>query len=174
MRLQTELNGQLVYLRPLKEEDFESLFKCANDPLIWEQHPNPDRYKREVFRNYFRGAIESCGAFVVYKKDTNEMIGCTRYYDLNEKERSILIGYTFLVREVWGKGYNAEMKRLMLHHAFQSLEKVIFHVGDKNIRSQKAMEKIGANKVGVINIAYYGEKNTGNVVYEVERSNFNC
>lgn len=168
--LQPTLQNEWVLLKPLNEQDFETLYKVASDPLIWEQHPNKDRYKREVFQNYFRGAIESGGAFAVYDAHSNEMIGCTRFYDLNISDRSIFIGYTFIARRCWGGSYNSSMKRLMIQHAFKYVDKVIFHIGVNNIRSRKAMERIGGKLTGEVNIAYYGEPPHINCVYEISKS----
>ena len=72
-------------------------------------------------------------------------------------ESSVHIGYTFLAKKYWGKGYNKALKSLMLNHAFKYVDKVIFHVGSNNIPSQKAMNKLGALKTGEIEVAYYGE-----------------
>jgi len=142
--LQPTLTGKLLELRPLKRDDFDDLFRAASDPLIWEQHPERDRYKREVFQLYFDSAIESRGAFVVIDRKTEKIIGSSRYHDLKLEESEVEIGYTFLERAYWGGDYNGEMKRLMLDHAFKYVERVVFVVGDNNLRSQKALEKIGA------------------------------
>src|SRR5438105_11841844 len=123
--LQPILTGKLLELRPLKPEDFDALFAAASDPLIWEQHPEPDRYKREVFRFFFDSAIESRGAFVVIDRKTEKIIGSSRYHDLKPEESEVEIGYTFLERAYWGGEYNAEMKRLMLDHAFKFVERVV-------------------------------------------------
>src|SRR5689334_17478256 len=112
--LQPTLVGQFVELRPLKREDFEPLFAAASDPLIWEQHPEPDRYTHPIFQRYFDGAMESGGAFAVIDRKTGRIIGCTRYHDFKPDESQIEIGFTFLTREFWGGAYNGEMKRLML------------------------------------------------------------
>ncbi|MBC7861832.1 MAG: N-acetyltransferase, partial [Bacteroidia bacterium] len=61
--LRPTLQTELIKIQPLSVEDFEKLYKVASDPLIWEQHPNKDRYKRDVFETFFKGAIESKGAF---------------------------------------------------------------------------------------------------------------
>lgn len=82
------LEDENVLLRPLQQSDFEELYKVASDPLIWEQHPNPDRYKREVFQNYFSGAMESGGAFAVYDARSGELMGSTRFYDYDASEKS--------------------------------------------------------------------------------------
>jgi RimJ/RimL family protein N-acetyltransferase len=170
MNLQpTNLVAEFVELVPLKQADFEELYAVASDLLIWEQHPNPDRYKKEVFEVYFKGAIASGGAFLIKDPSTNDILGCTRFYDFNETEKSVLIGYTFFARSCWGRGINHAVKHLMLDYAFQFVDKVIFHVGANNIRSQKAMEKLGAVNLGLEEVAYYGEATRTNIVYAIFR-----
>lgn len=165
------LEDEWVKLFPLKKSDFEILYDVAKDPLIWEQHPNPDRYKKEVFQNYFKGALESKGAFLL-KSTFNQAIGCTRFYDYFPEKSEIKIGYTFFSRDCWGKPFNKSTKLLMLHYAFQFVQQVIFHVGANNIRSQKAMEKLGAVKIGEELVAYYGEASRNNFVYQIDRNNW--
>lgn len=167
--LQPTLQNETVLLQPLEESDFEVLCKVASDPLVWEQHPNRDRYKREVFETFFKGAMESGGAFLILNKETNEVMGSTRFYDYNEQKNEILIGYTFLARKFWGGKYNPEIKKLMLDYAFNFVDNVVFHIGAKNIRSQTAIERLGAKKIGEEQIAYYGEPNKLNVIYCVKK-----
>ena len=140
--LQPTLTGTLVELRPLRPEDWDDLYRAASDPLIWEQHPEPTRHEPEVFRRYFDGAIESRGAFAVIDRKSGRIIGSTRYWNLTDDE--VEIGWTFLAREFWGGEYNGEMKQLMIDHAFRFVERVVFVIGENNVRSQKAVEKIGA------------------------------
>src|SRR6266436_2578088 len=141
--LQPHLVGELIEVRPLRSGDWESLFAVASDPLIWEQHPAHDRYKEEVFKEFFREALESGGAFVVIDRKTQEIIGSSRYFGFEPRKREIEIGWTSLARSHWGGKYNAELKRLMLDHAFKFVESVVFLIGPTNVRSQKAVEKIG-------------------------------
>jgi len=139
------LVGASLTLRPLVAEDFDSLHAAASDPLIWEQHPQPTRWQRDVFRsNFFEGALASGSAFVVLDNATDAIIGSTRYYDWWPQSREIAIGFTFLTRPYWGGGANHEMKQLMLSHAFKWADTVWFHVGEHNGRSRRALEKIGA------------------------------
>ena len=145
---QPVLRGELLELRPLREDDFDALFAAASDPLIWEQHPASDRYREDVFREFFRGAMESGGAFVVVDSATGRFIGSTRFHAYDEEESEIEIGWTFLARSHWGGRYNGEMKRLMLEHAFRFVESVVFLVGPENYRSQRAVEKIGGVREG--------------------------
>jgi RimJ/RimL family protein N-acetyltransferase len=165
----TFLHDDLIKLVPLQESDFDRLFKVASDPSVWEQHPNPNRYKLEDFTTYFRGAIESKGAFIILDANTDEAVGCSRYYDYYENENSVLIGYTFIGTKFWGNGYNKALKKLMLEYAFQFVDKVYFHIGALNIRSQKAIEKIGAIKVDEFEVEYYGETSKLNFVYLINK-----
>ena len=168
-----DLKNEIIQLIPLQETDFSALYKVASDPLVWEQHPNKLRYQRDVFQNYFEGAMLSKGAFLIRDTKTNEVIGSSRYYDFNENENStetsVLIGYTFIGRNFWGKGYNKALKKLMLDYAFQFVDKVYFHIGAYNYRSQKAIEKIGAVKVDEFEVEYYGEESKLNFVYLITK-----
>ena len=137
--------GSTISLRPLVTADFEALHAAAADPLIWEQHPDPLRYEREAFRSKFFDPAVACGvAYVVVDNATGQLIGSSRYYEQDDAKREIAIGFTFLTRSHWGGSANREMKRLMLDHAFATgFDRVWFHVGKSNMRSRKAMEKIG-------------------------------
>jgi len=142
--LQPTLIGETISLRLLRADDFEALYSAASDPLIWELHPEPLRYQREVFeKGFFASALAYGGALVVTENASGKVIGSSRYYDWNPREREIAIGFTFLARSHWGGKTNLEMKRLMLNHAFQRAKVVWFHIGENNVRSRKAMEKIG-------------------------------
>jgi RimJ/RimL family protein N-acetyltransferase len=142
--LQPTLVGETLLLRPLRVEDFDALYAVASDPAIWEQHPEPTRFQRLVFEGFFTAALASRGALLAAERASGAVIGSSRYYDWNAAERSIAIGYTFLARAHWGGAANREMKRLMLDHAFRFADTVWFHVGRDNLRSRRAMEKIGA------------------------------
>ena len=141
--LQPHLVGDLVEVRPLKAEDWEPLFAVASDPLIWEQHPARDRYQERVFREFFREALETGSAFVVIDRKTNKIIGSSRYFGFDPSRSEIEIGWTFLARSYWGGEYNRELKSLMLDHAFRFVESVVFLIGATNVRSRRAIEKIG-------------------------------
>ena len=144
MDLQPILTGPTIELRPLRLDDFPALFAAASDPLIWAQHPESNRYTLEVFRKFFDGAIASGGAFAIIERASSRIIGSSRYYEYKPVEREVMIGFTFLVRSFWGGDTNKELKSLMLSHAFQSVDRVLFEVGEDNLRSRKALGKIGA------------------------------
>ncbi len=146
--LQPVLNGELVVLRPLRPEDFDDLYAVASDPLIWEQHPANDRYKPEVFNQFFRDALESGGALIALDSKDGRVIGSSRFNGYDEQASEIEIGWTFLARSHWGGAFNREMKQLMLEHAFRFVKTVVFLIGPQNMRSQKAMEKIGGVRAG--------------------------
>mgnify|MGYP003576187056 CR=1 FL=1 len=170
--LQPSLQNQYIKIQPLQNSDFETLYKIASDPLIWEQHPNKDRYKREVFETFFQGAMESGGAFLVFNNQANEPIGSSRYYEYDPGNNSIAIGYTFISRACWGTTYNRALKALMLDHAFQHVDNVIFHIGENNFRSQKAIEKLGAGKLPEHEMRYYGEQPVTSFVYLITKENW--
>src|SRR6266478_705637 len=168
--LQPNLKGELVELRPLRPEDWHALFTVASDPLIWAQHPERDRYEKDVFQVFFREALESGGAFLVIDRSSQRVIGSTRFYGYDPEKSEIEIGWTFLARKYWGGRYNAEMKRLLLNHAFKFVESVVFFVGEDNVRSQKAMEKVGAIKVGTATRTYGDHPPARNVKYVIRNS----
>jgi N-acetyltransferase len=167
--LQPNLKGELIELRPLTSEDWDDLFAVASDPLIWEQHPESDRYKEDLFEVFFREALECGGAFVIIDTKSQQIIGSTRFYGYALEKSEIEIGWTFLARSYWGGRYNRELKQLMLAHAFKFVENVVFYVGENNIRSQKATEKIGGIKDGMVAKAYQPRRFSLNVKYVIKK-----
>jgi RimJ/RimL family protein N-acetyltransferase len=146
--LQPTLQSDLLEVRPLRKSDFPGLFDVASDPLIWEQHPASDRYKEDVFRVFFQDAIDSGGALVVVDRKSNKVIGSSRYHAYSEENRTVEIGWTFLAKTYWGGDYNGDLKQLMLDHAFRQVDSVLFLIGPDNVRSKKAVEKIGGTEIG--------------------------
>lgn len=170
--LQPTLTGNLIEVRPLREDDFAALFEAASDPLIWEQHPESDRYKKEVFQRFFDTAVESQGAFVVIDRKSGRMIGSSRYWNLKPEKSEIEIGWTFLKRAFWGGAYNGELKALMLKHAFRFVENVLLIVGENNLRSQKAVQKIGGKYLRHEERPGSNGRMGRNVVFVVTRDDF--
>jgi len=167
--LQPKLQNALVSLIPLQWEHFESLYKVASDPLIWVQHPNPNRYERPVFENYFRGAMDSGGALLIFESGSGRIIGSSRFYDHKPEEGELKIGYTFFSRSCWGRGFNAACKELMMAHAFTFVDRIVFHVGENNLRSRIAMTRLGAELAGMEQVAYYGEPVRMNCVFVMQK-----
>ena len=167
--LQPNLKGKLIELRPLRPDDWDDLFAVASDPLIWEQHPESDRYKQDVFKVFFREALECGGAFVIIDTKSQQIIGSTRFYGYDPERSEIEIGWTFLARNYWGGRYNRELKDLMLAHAFKFVENVMFLVGQTNIRSQRATEKIGGIRDGLVEKVYGNRPSSVSVRYVIKR-----
>jgi len=167
--IQPTLENEKAILYPLQEKDFEILYTTASDPKIWEQHPNKDRWKKEIFKTFFDGAIQSKGAFKIVDRATDRVIGSTRIYDYNEQENSIFIGYTFYAVAYWGKGLNRLVKATMLDYIFQFVSKVYFHIGADNIRSQIAIGRLGAEKIAEQEVTYFGEAPKLNFMYEISK-----
>jgi N-acetyltransferase len=142
--VQPTLAGGLITLRPLRADDWDALFAVASDPLLWEQHPERERYREEVFREFFRVALETRSAFAVLENASGAIIGSSRYHGYDADTSEIEIGWSFLARRCWGGTYNGEMKQLMLDHAFQFVDQVVFLIGAQNIRSRRAVERLGA------------------------------
>jgi len=170
INLQPVLENERVVLYPLHAEDFTALYAAAADPEVWAQHPNKDRWKKEVFSTFFEGAIQSGGAFRVVDKVTGKTIGSTRFYDYDAENSAIFIGYTFYATAYWGKGINPDVKALMLNYIFQSVDKVCFHIGSGNIRSQIAIGRLGAVKIDEQEVTYFGEAPKLNFVYEITKT----
>jgi RimJ/RimL family protein N-acetyltransferase len=168
--LQPHLRGELIELRPLAPADWDQLLAVASDSLIWEQHPESDRYKEDVFRVFFKEALESGGAFVIIDRKSRQIIGSTRFCGHDPKKSEIEIGWTFLARKYWGGRYNREMKELLLALALIVVERVVFLVGEHNVRSQKAMEKIGAIKNGTVKKVYGNRPPSLNLRYVIKKS----
>ena len=170
--LQPHLIGRLLELRPLLPGDFDALHGAAGDPSIWEQHPEPDRWKPEVFRRYFDGAIASGGAFAILDRRDQSVIGSSRYCNLDPVASEVEIGWTFLARAFWGGTHNAELKQLMIDHALRFVDRVVFVVGENNQRSRKALEKIGAHLRDRVTGADREGRPVANVVFVITRADW--
>lgn len=167
--LQPRLIGDLVELRPLQPVDFAALFAVASDPLIWTGHPARDRYKEDVFRDFFAEALASGGALLVLDRTSDAVIGTSRYVGADLDRGQVEIGWTFLARSHWGGRYNRDMKRLMIDHAFRFVNRVVFLVGADNRRSRVALERIGARWTGAGSARPLNGVVVQHVEYEINR-----
>ena len=173
MDLQQTLEDELVILRPLRESDFAPLYEVAKDPLIWEQHPCHDRYRKDAYSEFFEESLKSKGALTIIEKSSNKIIGSTRFKPVKNVENAIEIGWSFLSRNFWGGKYNKSMKKLMIDYAFGSIEDVIFYIGKDNIRSQKAVEKIGGIKITEPHFKYLMNNNETDWTYRINKTDWN-
>ena len=170
---QPELKDEKVRLRPLIEDDWEALFAVASNPAIWEQHPMHNRWREDVFRAFFDDALAQGGALAIVNRANDGVIGSSRFQVYDPADGgSIEIGWTFLATRYWGKGINPCVKRLMLDHAFQSVERVDFRVGETNYRSRFALENIGATRSERTELTRYEGRRVLHLVYELAREAF--
>lgn len=174
MDRQPVLEGERLLLRPLSESDWDALYAVAADRELWAAHPSHDRWQEPVFRAFFDDALAKGGALAIVDKASGEMIGSSRfqYSDRLAEEGALEIGWSFLARRYWGKGYNAEFKRLMLEHAFRHVDRVVFRVGAENAISRKAMSNIGGRLTGETFIEERAGRPVEHVVYEITRESF--
>ena len=145
---QPTLKGDLVELRPLRSDDYGALYAIAADPLIWEQHPVKTRHEDEGFQQFFHESLVSGGALLAFDAEKQRVIGSSRFHGYDEERNEVEIGWSFLARSHWGGTYNGQMKELMLQHAFRFVNRVVFIVGRENMRSIRAVEKIGGVRMG--------------------------
>ena len=174
MDRQPVLEGERLILRPLTEADWPALYAVASDRELWARHPSHDRWQEPVFRAFFDDALARGGALAIVDKETGAVIGSSRfqYSDRRAEEGALEIGWSFLARAYWGKGYNAEFKRLMLEHAFRHVDRVVFRVGADNLISRKAMENIGGRLTGETFVEERCGVPVEHVVYEITRESF--
>ncbi len=173
MDRQPVLEGERLLLRPLAAEDWDALFAVASDPQVWAIHPQNDRWQEPVFRAFFADALAQGGALAVIDKSGRMIVGSSRFQGLETAAGgSVEIGWTFLARSHWGGSYNREMKRLMLAHALQSVGRVLFKVGEGNLRSRRAMEKIGGLPTARSEVVDTASGPVRHVIYEITRDSF--
>ena len=170
--LQPHLENELVRIRPLAEDDIESLYQVAKDPLIWEQHTSFDRYQRPVFESFFQDSIASQGALLIFDKALNEIIGSSRFKRIAGVDSAIEIGWSFLARNYWGGKYNRSFKTLMLEHAFATLEDVLFYIALENLRSQKAVKKLGGIRITAAAYPHLIQQHSDTLTYKINRQDW--
>jgi N-acetyltransferase len=158
MNIKNKLENENFIIKQLRNNDFNLLYNIGKNKKIWEQHPENDRWKKEKFYVFFQNGIKNqFGIYGIFDKSNNNIIGSSRFYSYNKKENSVKIGFTFLSPKHWGVNTNLQIKTLMLGYAFNYVENVYFDIGKNNIRSRKAIEKIGAT--------LYLDAEVGNVSY---------
>jgi RimJ/RimL family protein N-acetyltransferase len=173
MDRQPVLEGERLILRPLRESDWDALYAVAADRELWAVHPSHDRWQEPVFREFFDDALAKGGALAIVDKASGDVIGSSRFQPCDRYQGEVLeIGWSFIARKYWGGGYNAEFKRLMLQHAFQHVDRVVFRVGADNVISRKAMANIGGRLTGDSYIEERAGAPVEHVVFEITREAF--
>ena len=174
MDRQPVLEGERLTLRPLTDADWDALYAVASDRELWAVHPSHDRWQEPVFRAFFDHAMAKGGALAIVDRSTGAVIGSSRFQfcDRPEEDGALEIGWSFLARPCWGKGYNAEFKRLMLAHAFTFVDRVVFRVGADNLISRNAMARIGGSLTGETFVEERVGRPVEHVVFEITRESF--
>lgn len=170
--LQPTLTSPAVTLRPLRADDWDALFGVASDPLIWALHPAHDRWREPVFRAFFTQALASGAALVALDPATGAVIGSSRFDTGRAGPGEVEIGWTFLARSHWGGATNGAMKALMVGHALGGYDRVLFLIGETNLRSRRAVEKIGAVLTDRIDEAEMAGVAVRHVIYAIDRAGF--
>jgi N-acetyltransferase len=170
----SKLAGEHVALELLSPDHREVIRSLAKDERIWEFNkmlPIDDNYD-ESYDEYFDTALDRKAlggqlTFLIRKTRDHSIIGMTRLYEINQKEKTAVIGYTWYVPSVWGNIHNKECKLLLLQYVFEEMKfnRVELRVAHQNIPSQKAVEKLGAIKEGVLR--KHGYRNDGTIRHTV-------
>lgn len=165
MDFKIKFEDEDLIIKQLKQDEFNDLYNVAKDPNIWKQHPENDRWKKEKFKIFFKNGIENeFGIYKIISKVNKQIIGSSRFYSLDKKEKVIRIGFTFITTKYWGTNTNFKIKKLMIDYAFKFLDKIYFDIGENNFRSRKAVEKLGAT--------FLSTDDKGMVVYKLNKEDF--
>lgn len=148
------LEGENVRLEPLSQDHAQGLFNRGREARDWEFMPRPCFVDIADVRHWINEALESPDQvpFAIIEKSRNRAVGSTRFLTIRPPHRSLEIGWTWLGHDWQRTGINTETKFLLLQHAFERLRalRVEFKTDSRNLRSQKALERIGAIREGVL------------------------
>ncbi len=151
-----QLIGDIVLLRPMTKDDVEGIYANCQDERIWTHMVQTLQTKGDV-QAYVEQALVNQGAgtehpFVIVLRATNEIVGSTRFFDISTAHKHLELGHTWLHPSVWRTNVNTECKYLLLSYCFEQLQfqRVQIKTGHENIQSQKAIERIGAKKEGIL------------------------
>ena len=170
------LKGNLVHLEPLSDQHVAGLTKIGQDIQIWQHLPyglldTTEKMKVHVSEMLRRAANGTDLPFAVIHLASGQSIGCTRYLGIDKANRKLEIGGTWYGTNYQRTGVNTECKYLLLTHAFESLGcvRVQFKTDARNIRSQKAIERLGAVKEGNLrnHMLLPDEKTRDSVYYSI-------
>jgi len=162
------LENRRFKIEPLDPRHKDGLVVAANDRKIWEQHPAKDRWRPEVFSEYFDTIMALGGGFALIDKfaHADGLIGMSRYYLHDDydpemtkepnNQQDWAIGFTFLKRSYWGNGVNEIFKHMMLDHAFKTVESIWIDADPKNTRSIKSIINLGCDPIYEDEFDYLG------------------
>lgn len=150
------LENNQVKLSPLTLENYHHLHTVASQEGLVQYSPS-NIATPSALKNYLELALQQqdehkAFPLIVYSKSTAKYAGCTHYMNIDWKNKVLEIGSTWIGKEYHGTGLNTQMKHLMINHAFDVMEfeKVSFRIDERNIRSRKAVEKLGGVLEGVL------------------------
>lgn len=170
---QPVLEGDRLTLRPLCESDREAFCTIVSDPALWALHPSHDRWQEPNLTAFFDDGMARGGALAIIERASGRLIGSSQFGpEEAEFPGEIEIGWTFLDRAEQGKGFNPEVKALMIGHALGHYTRAIFQVGSENIPSRRAMAKIGAELTDRTRVYERSGSEVLHVVYAFTRESF--
>jgi RimJ/RimL family protein N-acetyltransferase len=151
------LTGKLVRLEPLRVEHAGELLEIAQDPDIWTYMPVDPSVSLAAMQGWLDGALRNQEAgidlpFIIRDRASGRALGSTRYLNITPHDRGLEIGSTWLCASARRTGVNTECKYLLLRHAFETLGaiRVQLKTDSRNLRSQRAIERIGGVREGVL------------------------
>ncbi|MBD1380641.1 GNAT family N-acetyltransferase [Metabacillus arenae] len=151
-----ELTGERVQIVPMEKSHIQGLYDIGNNGNIWIHLPKIMQTPNDM-ESFVEEALENKKSgkefpFVIILRESDKIIGTTRFLEISNKNNSLEIGWTWLTPTVWGSQINTECKYLLLKYCFESMEviRVQFKTDEKNVRSQKAIERIGGVKEGIL------------------------
>ena len=148
------LTGKFVHLEPLSEAHVPGLTAAgAGDESIWKHMLYGDIQTEEDILGWVRDILSRPDLpFAVIHLESGRVVGATRYLNITPEHRGLEIGGTWYGEEFQRTAVNTECKYLLLQHAFESLSciRVQFKTDLRNVRSQKAIERLGAKREGVL------------------------
>ena len=154
--LSITLENEYARLEPLTMENYQYLIPIASQEKLIQYSPS-DIETQESLKKYVEIALKQQQLnqsipFIIYDKKTETYAGCTRFMNINWQHKVLEIGSTWIGREFHGSGLNKQMKDLLLNYVFDEMgfEKVEFRIDERNIRSRKAVEKLGAILEGIL------------------------
>ncbi|MBT0667192.1 GNAT family N-acetyltransferase [Novosphingobium profundi] len=170
---QPVLAGGRLTLRPLTQADWDAFAGVASDPQIWALHPFHDRWKPEVTRAFFEQGLARGGALAIIETASDAFLGSSQFGVVDPAlPDAIEVGWSFLARACWGKGFNREFKALMVAHALTHFERVVFEVGAGNVISRRAMANIGGQLTERISRRECCGVMVDHVTFEITRASF--
>ena len=148
------LEGACLRLEPMSQDHAQGLYNRGRNGADWAFMPRSCFVDQADTRHWIDEALarDNEMPFVIVEIEKNRVVGSTRYLNIRQDHRSLEVGWTWLGQEWLRTGVNTEAKFLLLRHAFERLGciRVEFKTDERNLRSQKALERIGATREGVL------------------------